>query len=143
MKQLLAHVMAFFIVVGAPLALAGDKEKPDSPKTISGATTIDARIAKALFDKGITFIDVRKDKDWKTGRIPGAVHLELKKEYSTDSLRKVVKKSQKVVLYCNGSKCMRSSKASAKAVKWGFTDVQYFRGGLPAWKAAGYLVATK
>lgn len=137
MKQLNLAVLAFFVAVAAPVAYAGEAE---SPKTIPGATTVLVAQAKALFDKGIPFIDVRKDKDWEAGRVPGAVHLELKKVLSDEALSKVVKKDQEVVLYCNGPKCMRSSKASAKAVGWGYSKIYYFRGGLPAWKAAGYPV---
>jgi rhodanese-related sulfurtransferase len=51
-----------------------------------------------------------------------------------------VKKDQEVVLYCNGTSCMRSSEASAKAVGWGFAKVHYYRLGFPDWKAAGFPV---
>lgn len=126
------------IVIGfAPMSQAGDKV---SPEMIKGATTVDATKAKALFDKGVIFLDVRKDKDWAAGRVPDAIHIELKKKLNADSMSKQIKKDQQVVIYCNGPKCMRSSKASAKAVGWGFTKVYYFRDGIPAWKAAGYPV---
>jgi len=120
-----------------PMSQAGDKV---SPETVNGATTVDAAKAKSLFDKGVIFLDVRKDKDWAAGRVPDAIHIELKKKLNADSMSKQIKKDQQVVIYCNGSKCMRSSKASAKAVGWGFTKVFYFRDGFPAWKAAGYPV---
>jgi rhodanese-related sulfurtransferase len=120
-----------------PMSQAGDKV---SPETISGATTVDVVKAKALFDKGVIFLDIRKDKDWAAGRVPDAIHIELKKKLNADSMSKQIKKDQQVVIYCNGPKCMRSSKASAKAVGWGFTKVFYFRDGFPAWKAAGYPV---
>jgi len=66
------------------------------------------------------------------------VHIELKKIYSEETLGKEVGKSEPVVIYCNGESCMRSSKASAQAVAWGYTKVYYFRDGFPAWKTAGY-----
>lgn len=110
--------------------------KKESPTQISGAVTINATTAKSMFDQGIPFVDVRKNKDWDAGRIPGATHIELKKIFDEKSLGKVVKKTDKVVFYCNGPKCMRSSKASRKAVDWGYKQVYYFRGGLPAWKKA-------
>ncbi|HED12318.1 MAG TPA: rhodanese-like domain-containing protein [Gammaproteobacteria bacterium] len=136
MKQLTLSFIILLFSVASPVT-AGDKL---SPTSINGATTVDAVKAKALFDKGVIFVDVRKDKDWNAGRIPDAVHIELKKVLSEKTLSKEVKKDQEVVIYCNGEKCMRSSKASAKAVSWGFSKVYYFRGGLPAWKAAGYPV---
>ncbi len=137
MKILLTAYMSLTLLISTPL-IAGDK--PESPLTIAGAVTIDSAQAKKLFDEEVMFIDVRKDKDWAAGRIPGAEHLELKKILTEESLSKLVKKDQIVVIYCNGSKCLRSSKASIKAVKWGFTKVNYFRDGIPAWIAAKYPV---
>ncbi len=138
MKTLLTTLMTLTLLFTAPLF--GAAEKKDSPKTVEGAITIDASEAKKLFDDGVLFIDVRKDKDWQAGRIPGAEHLELKKVFSKETLSELVEQDQRVVLYCNGEKCMRSSKATAKAVSWGFKNVYYFRGGLPAWKVAKYPV---
>lgn len=114
--------------------------KKESPTQVSGAVTVNASTAKTMFDQGVLFVDVRKNKDWDAGRIPGAKHLELKKIFSEASLAGLVKKSDKFVLYCNGPKCMRSSKASKKAVGWGFKKVHYFRDGIPAWKKAKYPV---
>lgn len=118
-------------------ALAGKKV---SPKKVHGAQTINAQKAKQLFDKGVVFIDVRKDKDFAAGRVPDAVHIELKKVFSKNTLGKVVKPGQPVVIYCNGDSCLRSSKASKKAVSWGYKNVYYFRDGFPAWKKSGYPV---
>ena len=115
----------------AATALAGGV----SPTHIDGATTIDTDKAKQLFDEEIAFVDVRKDSDWEAGRIPGAIHLELKKKLSEASLSQEVGKTEPVVLYCNGEKCLRSSKAAAKAVAWGFEKVYYYRDGFPAWKS--------
>ena len=109
-----------------------------SPETVPGAITIDGPKAKELFEKGVTFVDVRRDKDWEAGRIPEAVHLELKKEFTKEALSKVVQKDEEVVIYCNGVRCPRSSTACAKAVEWGFTKVYYYRLGFPDWQSRGY-----
>jgi len=111
-----------------------------SPTSVADTTYVDATQAKALFDKGVIFLDVRSDKDWNAGRIPDAVHIELKKQFNEASMGKEIQKNQEVVIYCNGEKCLRSAKASAKAVTWGYTKVYYFRDGFPAWKAANYPV---
>ena len=111
-----------------------------SPETIEGATTVDAAKAKALFDQEVAFLDVRKDSDWDAGRIPGAIHIELKKKLNEASMTAEIKKSEPVVIYCNGVSCMRSSKATAMAVGWGYSKVYYFRNGFPAWKSANYPV---
>jgi rhodanese-related sulfurtransferase len=130
-RNVLVLLSAFFLATGFAVA-------KESPLSVDGATTVDAAEAKKLFDDGVLFIDVRKDKDWAAGRIPDAEHLELKSVFTEESLGQHVKKDEPVVLYCNGASCMRSSDASAKAVGWGFKKVYYFRLGFPAWKTAGY-----
>lgn len=137
MKQLFTSLLITAVVSFAPACFAGDKV---SPMTIDGAKSVSASEAKALLDKGVLFLDVRKDKDWGAGRVPDAVHIELKKKLNEGSMSAKVKKDQGVVIYCNGAKCMRSSKATKKAVGWGFKKVYYFRDGFPAWKSAGYPV---
>ena len=112
----------------------------ESPFEVPGATTVNAAKAKALHGRGVPFVDVRAVADWNIGHIPGAVHLELKEVFSEAALLRVVGKGTEVVILCEGPKCLRSSKASAKAVSWGFTRVYYFRDGFPAWRAAGYPV---
>lgn len=109
----------------------------ESPLSIDGAETIDTATARALFDKEIAFVDVRKDSDWDAGRVPGAIHLDIKSVYNEGNLGAEVKKDETVVIYCNGPSCMRSSDASKMAVNWGFSNVKYYRDGFPAWKAAG------
>ncbi|MDH5446770.1 MAG: rhodanese-like domain-containing protein [Gammaproteobacteria bacterium] len=111
-----------------------------SPKQVSGAKTINVAQAKALYEKGVLFVDVRTIKGWNEGRIPDSILLDLKKTYSKKSLAKHASVNDPIVLYCNGKKCMRSSKASIKAVKWGYKKVYYFRDGFPAWKKSGYPV---
>jgi len=111
-----------------------------SPLEVPGATTVDAAKAKALHGRGVPIVDVRAVADWNIGHIPGAVHLELKEVFSEAALLRVVGKGTEVVIHCEGPKCLRSSKACAKAVSWGFTRVYYFRDGFPAWRAAGYPV---
>lgn len=128
-----------FLALMLAVVPAAQAEKV-SPESVPGATTVDGAKAKALFDKGVVFIDVRNDKDWNAGRIPGAVHLDLNKNFSADTLGKHAKKDQEVVMYCNGPSCMRSSEASAKAASWGYAKVYYYRLGFPDWKAAGYPV---
>ena len=137
MKRLVSFFWLLILVLSAPLTMAGAEM---SPANVEGATTVDAAKAKALWDEGVLFVDVRPDKDWELGRIPGAVHLELNTVLSEESLSEEVKKHEALVMYCNGMKCKRSSKGCAQAVAWGFTKVYYFRSGMPDWKAAGYPV---
>ena len=131
--------------VSALLAFAlttfGASELIDAtPETVVGATTVAAGQAKALFDDEAAFVDLRKENMWNSGRIPGAIWLDFKTAFSADTLAAEVDKDEKVVFYCSGVRCPRSSKASARAVEWGYSQVYYFREGFPAWKKANYPV---
>jgi rhodanese-related sulfurtransferase len=135
-----SHVFAWvlFMMILTPQARAAPEYV--SPETVPGATTIDTAQAKTLFDRGAIFIDVRNHADWEAGRIPGAIHLELDKVFTEASLSAVARPDQEVVMYCNGTKCPRSSQAAASAVGWGFARVYYYRLGFPDWQGAGYPV---
>jgi len=136
-KKIISLIASISVLGFVATTHAGDKV---SPVSVDGAKSISAAEAKALFDKGTIFVDTRKDKDWNAGRVPDAIHLDVKKKFSEETLSKDVKKSDAVVMYCNGESCMRSSKATKMAVGWGYSNVYYFRDGFPAWKAAGYPV---
>jgi len=131
-SPLMVLLLAFFVNTAMAASL--------SPENIDGATTVDAAKAKQLFDSGAAFVDTRRNSDWDAGRIPDAIHLELKSNYTEASLSGEVSKGEPMVCYCNGLKCKRAAACSKKAVSWGFSKVYYFRDGFPAWKAAGYPV---
>ncbi len=127
--------LAFLLLLTAQVASAGNGEI--SPEEIAGATKIDALTARKLFNEGVIFIDVRKDKDWDAGRIPDAEHLDLKTIFTEENLKALTPPEDPLVLYCNGVECLRSWKATALAVSWGYTKVYYFRLGYPSWRKAG------
>ena len=111
-----------------------------TPQSVAGATTVDAAAAKALFDQGAAFVDLRKPNVYEGGRIPGAIPLPFKQGFGQAALEAEVDKGEPVVFYCSGVRCPRSAKACEKALGWGYTSVHYFRDGFPGWQAAGYPV---
>ena len=111
-----------------------------TPTVVQGATTVDAAMAKQLVDQEAAFIDLRKENVWNSGRVPGAIWMDFKKGFTEEALASEVDKDEKIVFYCSGVRCPRSSKATAKAVSWGYSNVYYFRDGFPAWKNAGHPV---
>lgn len=136
MRRFPAHFFALLLLFALP-ALASQKVSPES---VPGAVTVDTAEAKRLFDRGVTFIDVRSNADWQAGRIPASHHLELKSAYDEQALSQIVNRSDPVVIYCNSTGCMRSSKACQKAVEWGFSKVYYYRLGYPDWKASSLAI---
>ena len=103
---------------------------------VKGATILDVATAKALFDQGVPFVDVRGPNRWAESHIPNAVSLPFFREAG---LSKIVSKDQDVVIYGLDSVHNRPY-AVAEAV-WGYKKVYYFNDGFLGWEAAGYPVA--
>jgi rhodanese-related sulfurtransferase len=108
-----------------------------SPEAVAGAQTVDVDEARRLHAAGVPFVDVRAPRLHRRQHIPGAVHLGLNEAYEEAALERVVAKDEPFVVYCSGVTCTRSFRAVARAVRWGFTEVKYFRGGVVAWRDAG------
>ena len=139
-RQLLAFIFFFFALTSAIQPGYAAKKGYIAPEQVPGTTLVSAAEAKALYDSGVVFIDVRSPRLHNRRHIPGAVHLDLKDTFDEESLSTVAKKDQPLVIYCSGIKCSRSSTASTDAVSWGFKKVHYFRGGIVDWRDAGYPV---
>lgn len=135
MKNYLLLLLALFFL--ATTALAEDL----APLKVAGTSTIGTITAKMLFDKGFTFIDVRRVEDFSNGHIPGAKNLAVRSDnFTAENLSAIAGKDQAVVFYCNGAACMGSSIASEKAVQWGWGKILYYREGFAKWKEAGLAV---
>lgn len=97
MKQL-----PFVITVLVALCIGTPVVAAETPTTIEGATIVTPAEAKTLLEDGAKFVDVRGPKYFNVGRIPGAVMLDLFNGFDEGNLEKVVKKNEKVVIYCGG-----------------------------------------
>lgn len=95
---------------------------------------IDITEARDLLAGGkTTFVDVRDPMSYRSGRIPGAVHLDDSNvhEFVADT-----DKDATVVVYCyHGNSSLG---ATAFFQDQGFTSVSSLRGGFTAWNAAGH-----
>ncbi|WP_417831049.1 rhodanese-like domain-containing protein [Terasakiella sp.] len=111
-----------------------------SPEHVEGAETINAAQAKALFDQGAVFIDLRPQEDFTKGHIAAAININIAGAFNRNMIEKKIPKDQTVIFYCYGVHCLRSYTACVRAVSWGYQKVKYFRDGLPAWIAADYPV---
>ena len=79
--------------------------------------------------KGIVILDVRTDKEFAQGHVPGAVHVPL-----TDIGEKVkkLKKDKDIVVFCqNGN---RSIWAIKRLMGMGYKNLYNLKGGYRAWK---------
>ena len=95
----------FLAILTATWVIAGDhtdlvSKTKEGYYEVKGATTLDVATAKALFDRGVQFVDVRFEEDWKMGHIPSAVNLFANTVFKEAELSKIVSKDQDVVIYC-------------------------------------------
>jgi rhodanese-related sulfurtransferase len=129
----LLGLLALLIVLPASAA------NPDyrSPEVVAGAETVDVAEANRLHAAGVPFVDVRAARLHRRQHIPGAHHLDLNDGFDETALDAIVARDEPFVVYCSGVTCTRSFRAVALAVRWGFTQVKYFRGGVVAWRDAG------
>jgi rhodanese-related sulfurtransferase len=132
----------YIVVSIVALLFAAGAVQAQSPTEVEGATTVDVATAKALFDRGVPFVDVRRASIYYDGHIPGAVNLHWVGKFTEAALGEIATKDQEVVIYAwhyrDGPWYERSSETCKKAVSWGFKKVYYFRAGYPGWKAVGY-----
>ncbi|HEX9021701.1 MAG TPA: rhodanese-like domain-containing protein [Nitrospirota bacterium] len=79
--------------------------------------------------KGIMLLDVRTDKEFEAGHIPGAVHVPLAD--IGDRVRKL-KKDKELVVYCQSGS--RSIWAIKRLMGMGYTNLLNLKGGYHAWQ---------
>ena len=120
----------------------------DTPHTLAGAKVINAEEAKKLFDSGVPFIDTRVAAEFAEKSIKGAARVAYKEKSSKaidfdadmdkfDLGKLPSNKATPLVFFCNSGECWKSYKASAVAIKAGYSQVNWFRGGMPEWTAKG------
>jgi len=79
--------------------------------------------------KGMMLLDVRTDKEYGQGHIPGAVHVPLSE--IGDKIKKL-KKDKDLVVYCQSGN--RSIWAIKRLMGMGYTNLYNLKGGYSAWK---------
>jgi PQQ-dependent catabolism-associated CXXCW motif protein len=46
--------------------------------------------------------------------------------------------AREIVFFCSGARCWLSYNAALRAVRFGYSNVYWYRGGIEAWRAAGH-----
>jgi len=125
MKKLMLLVLTIFTVS----LYAGYS----APLHVDGSKLVDSKEAYALYQQGVTFVDVRPQRFVTSGMIKGAHHLYVG-AMTPQTIQKVVAKDAPVVVYCNGVSCSLTAEAIVKMAAWGYSKIYYYRDGFPAWK---------
>ena len=149
------------------LASASDQPKPTAlvpadfdyvatlgyftPRSVPGAQVVAAADVVRLVQAGAVYVDTRTEMEFKAGHAPDARWIPYVEKSAKDpdfkpaddgfDLSKLPANRQTpLIMACNGAECWKSYKASLAAIKAGYTQVHWFRGGFPEWRAAGLKV---
>lgn len=100
---------------------------------------LDTKQVKAMMDAGgVLLVNPMTPLEHAIEHIAGSVNIpieDLKKGLPAD-------KDKPLVFYCLGEKCVYSWRAAEDAADLGYKEVYAYRGGIPAWKVAGYPTAS-
>ena len=117
-----------------------------TPRSLQGATVVDAASVDRLLKGGARYIDTRNTAEFDEGHVPTATLVPYVEKSAKDpdfvaaqdqfDVGKLGSdRDAELVFGCNGPECWKSHKASIAAIKAGFTHVYWFRGGFPEWRA--------
>lgn len=131
------------------LSVAFQANAADTPPQLAGVKVVSADQVKKMIDSGVDVIDTRVANEYAEAHIKGAKSIPYKEksakaadfDASQDSFNIAKLNSDKnapVVFYCNAGECWKSYKASVAALKAGYKNVHWFRGGFPEWKSKAY-----
>lgn len=130
--------LAFFGDWDAEKGAVTAKAKND---VVNHAREIELPEARALFDRGLLFVDARSAEDFKAGHIKDAISLPAQEfwERVTD-FQKAHPVTAPIVAYCSGRECSDSHELAKDLLDAGYTDVKVFVDGYPLWEAQGFPV---
>jgi rhodanese-related sulfurtransferase len=140
LSRLMALAAAVIILSGACSA----PQTPPSPTAAPAVIDINPRQAFDLIQKNqgradFIILDVRTPAEYGSGRIAGAVNIDVGAASFGETVGKLARPATYLV-YCRTG--VRSRQASDIMVSLGFQNVYNMTGGITDWQAAGFPVVT-
>ena len=144
---MLRHLLiGFMLIISAPGSFASDD--PETPRSFTGGKVISVDEAKGLIGQA-KFFDMRKAISFGKGHVPGAIALpyDQKSEKAEnfdatkdkfDLTQLPANKADPVVFYSDGPTGWKSYKAAVIAVRNGYTNVMWMRGGTKDWEQKNF-----
>lgn len=135
-KVTIPILLAASLVAAPVVAQTGE-----TPAAVDGAKTVTAAQAKTLVDGGATALDVRKKASFVEGRLPKARSIRSAANADTkefDASGFGTAKDAPLVIYGHGADGWSALDAVRSAVKAGYTNVHWLRGGMTEWSQAGF-----
>jgi rhodanese-related sulfurtransferase len=141
-------IVYFCMILVGSIGFGSVGRADDNPASLAGAKLVSVEEAQKLQAAGAALIDVRVAAEYADGHIKGALSVPYREksakvvnfDASQDefALAKLpADKKAAIVIYCNGPSCWKSYKASIMAIKAGYTNINWFREGIPGWQAKG------
>lgn len=136
--------LGFMAASGATLAADAASETPTAAP--AGVKLVGAKDVEALQAKGALIVDTRKASEFGEGSIKGAISVPYDPEKSAKAatfdekmdkfdMGKLADKNATIVVFCNSGTCFKSYKAAVVLSKNGYKNVNWYRDGVPDWKA--------
>ncbi len=146
MKTIIRLLIIAFVVL--PVSFATLARAEETPPNLAGVKLVTASEAQKLQSSGAAILDVRVAAEYGESHITGAISVPYREKSAKNvnydasqdefAVAKLpADKKTPLVMYCNGPECWKSYKAAIAAQKAGYSEVHWFRGGFPEWKAAG------
>ena len=145
-KQLFIALVSFGFIALTGATYAADAP-PETPTAApAGVKLIDAKQVQELQAKGAIIVDTRKASEYGEGSIKGAISVPYDPEKSAKApdfdatqdkfdMTKLADKNATIVVFCNSGTCFKSYKAAVVLAKNGYKNVNWYRDGVPDWKA--------
>jgi rhodanese-related sulfurtransferase len=127
----------FLIGVLMGCSLPALAEQPIVPAEIPGVAKVSAEEVVDMINSLplLVVIDSRRKNEFENGHIEGAINIT-DTGMTPAGLKKIApRRDTPLLFYCNGERCQRSSNAAKLALKWGYSNVFWFRGGWQEWSA--------
>ncbi len=141
MQQLFEFMGNHPLLIAAFAAILGMLVFTEYQRFFSGVPSLSPYAATQLLNEGNTlFIDVRDDKEFKTGHIKNARNIPVNQlDKHMHDIEK--HKDSDVVVYCDNG--MRTSRVTGKLKKAGFSKLSTIAGGLAQWEKANLPLVNK
>jgi rhodanese-related sulfurtransferase len=148
MKSLLQKI-ASTLFFAASLGLAAvPAQAQETPTKLNGGKVVSVEEGKKALDGGAMFVDTRAVLNFGKGHVPGAVAIAYKEKSDKvenfdaaqdqfDLAKLPADKAKAIVFYSDGPTGWKSFKAAVLAIKAGYKNVMYMRGGFTDWTGKG------
>jgi rhodanese-related sulfurtransferase len=126
-------LLAAGVIAGGPVQAAGPLP-----------TFLDPPQLKQMLLGGEDFalIDTMSILECRDHSIPGSLCIA-DEEFLDRAPKLLPDKNRSLVFYCESDRCDQSRETAALAIQQGYQRVSVLRGGIPAWKKAGYETVSK